>query len=161
MAEIIVVWILGLVVIAIGWGVIDRIAVPLKAYTQSLRSLEETKRVEIVVASVLALAVFSIMQTAADANSLRERADLPALLIWAGGIWLIPFRLDAAGHFLFSSLGIAVIAVLLWIGSLSYTSTRTPAQADVATQRGQNTNVTGLAFLFLIVLIGLTVAAMA
>lgn len=171
MAEIIVLWMLGLMVIAIAWGGIDKIAVPIKTFVQSFQfqTPERSKQLQIAVAGLLALAVLSIMVAAAD-NDVGEWAGLPTLLIWAGGLWLIPFRFDAGGHYWFSSLAIGVILTLFWVGSTSYHSTRTHAptdvsiqQADVPMQQGQDasTSLTGLGFLFWIFLIGLTVAAIA
>lgn len=165
MAEILVLWMFGLIVIAIGWGVIDKITGPIKAVVRSLhRSLrrpERSKRLEIVVASLLGLAVISIMVTAAD-HSVGEGASLPTLLIWAGGLWLIPFQFDAVGHYWLLSFVIAVMLLLLWVGRASYSSTRMYAQTDVSTQgQDTSTSVTGLGFLFWIFLIGLTVAAIA
>lgn len=163
MAEILVSWILGLIVIAIAWGGIDKIAVPLKMLAQSLQTPERSKRLQIVVASLMALAVLSIMVAAAD-NNMEEGVGLPALLIWAGGLWLIPFRFDMVGHYWLSSLAIAVILVPFWVGSTSSpASTQMDAQADVSTQqeRDKFASATGLGVLFWIFLIGLTVAAIA
>src|SRR6476469_110495 len=160
MAEILVSWILGLIVIAIAWGGIDKIAAPLKMLAQSLQTPERSKRLQIVVASLMALAVISIMVTAAD--NMEEGIGLPALLIWAGGLWLIPFRFDMVGHYWLSSLAIAVILVPFWVGKTSsHASTRTDVQTDVSTQQGQDkfASATGLGVLFWIFLIGLTVAA--
>ena len=169
MAEIIVVWILALIVIAIGWGVIDRITIPLKALAQLPQTPKRTQRFEIVIASLLALAVISIMVAAAD--GMEKMADLPSLLIWAGGLWLIPYRFDAIGHYWLSVFAIAAILVLFRMGSTSRPATSTHAQTDVSTQQGQDISqqeqddtsagVNGLGFLFWIVLIGLTVAAIA
>jgi len=162
MAEILVLWMLGLIVIAIAWGGIDKIAAPLKMLAQSLQTPERSKRLQIVVASLMALAVLSIMVAAADNN--EEGVGLPALLIWAGGLWLIPFRFDMVGHYWLSSLAIAVILVPLWVGKTSsHASTRADAQTDVSTQQGQDRSAgaTGLGFLFWIFLFGLTVAAIA
>lgn len=169
MAEIIVVWILALIVIAIGWGVIDRITIPLKALAQLPQAPKWTQRFEIVIASLLALAVLSIMVAAAD--GMGEMPVLPSLLIWAGGLWLIPVRFDAIGHYWLSVLAIAVILVLFRMESTSHPSTCTHAQTNVSTQQGQDISqqgqddtsarVIGLGFLFRIVLIGLTVAAIA
>jgi hypothetical protein len=162
MAEILVSWILGLIVIAIAWGGIDKIAAPLKMLAQSLQTPERSKRLQIVVASLMALAVISIMVTAAD--NMEEGIGLPALLIWAGGLWLIPFRFDMVGHYWLSSLAIAVILVPFWVGKTSsHASTRTDVQTDVSTQQGQDkfASATGLGVLFWIFLIGLTVAAIA
>ncbi|MFY4730549.1 hypothetical protein [Nitrospira sp. BLG_2] len=175
MAEILVVWMLGLIVIAIAWGGVDKIAVLLKTFTHSLQTPERTKRLQVMVASLFASALLWIL-TAADNNYLDAWAPLPMLLIWAGGIWLIPFRFDAAGHYWLSFLAIGVILVLFWMGSSSCHSTRTQAstdvsiqadvsirQVDVSMQREQDTStsLTGLGFLFWIALIGLTVAAIA
>jgi len=162
MAEILVSWILGLIVIAIAWGGIDKIAAPLKMLAQSLQTPERSKRLQIVVASLMALAVISIMVIAAD--NMEEGIGLPALLIWAGGLWLIPFRFDMVGHYWLSSLAIAVILVPFWVGKTSsHASTRTDVQTDVSTQQGQDkfASATGLGVLFWIFLIGLTVAAIA
>lgn len=163
MAEILVLWMFGLIVIAIGWGVIDKITGPMKAIARSLHSPERSKRLEIVVASLLALAVISIMVGATDTNdnSMGKGTGLPTLLIWAGGLWLIPFRVDAIGDDWLSSLAIAVILVLCWVVTASYLTTRTHAERDISTQQGENTSVTGLGFLFWIFLIGITVAAIA
>ena len=163
MAEILVLWVLGLIVIAIAWGGIDKIAVPLKMLAQSLQTPERNKRLQIVVASLMALAVLSIMVAAAD-NNMKEGIGLPALLIWAGGLWLIPFRFDMVGHYWLSFLAIAVILVPFWVGKTSsHASTRTDARTDVSTQQGQDRSAgaTGLGFLFWIFLFGLTVAAIA
>ncbi|MDF0651568.1 MAG: hypothetical protein P0121_08895 [Nitrospira sp.] len=162
MAEVLVLWILGLIVIAIGWGVTDKLILPIKTLAQSLQTHEWSKRLEIMVASLLALVVLSIIVTSADHN-IEEGAGMPTLLIWAGGLWLIPFRVDALGHYWLSSLAIAVILALFWLVSASPSSRRTHVQADISTQQEQDgsTNVTGLGFLFWIFLIGLTVAAIA
>ena len=87
---------------------------------------------------------------------------MPTLLIWAGGLWLIPFRVDAVEHYWLSFLAIAVILVLFWVVRAS-SSKQTHARTDVSTQQEQDssTSVTGLGFLFWIFLIGLTVAAIA
>lgn len=161
MAEILILWMLGLIVIAIAWGIIDRIVVPIKILAQSLQTPERSKRLEIAVASLLALAIISIVTAATD-NSTGEAADLPALLIWAGGLWLVPFRFGAMGHYWLSSLAIAVILILFWVRSPS-PSTRAHALTDVLPQQGQHTStsVTGHGVLFWILLIGLTVAAIA
>ena len=169
MAEIIFVWILALIVIAIGWEVIDRITIPLKALARLLQTPKRTTCFEIVIASLLASAVISIMVAAAD--GMEKMADLPSLLIWAGGLWLIPVRFDAIGHYWLSALAITVILVLFRMGSPSHPSTSTHAWTDVSTQQGQDISqqgqddtsagVNGLGFLFWIVLIGLTVAAIA
>lgn len=177
MAEILVLWMLGLIVISIAWGGIDKIAIPIKRFAQSFQTPTRSKRLQIAVASLFALAVVSIMVFAVDNNYYRvEWAGLPMILIWVGGLWLIPFRFDA-GHYWFSALAIGVILALFWVGNASYHSTRTHASTDISvqqvnvsiqptdasTQQGQDTstNVTGLGFLFWIVLIGLTVAAIA
>ncbi len=161
MAEILVLWILGLIVIAIGWGVIDKITGPIKAIVRSLHRPERSKRLEIVVASLLALAVISIMVTAAD-QSVGEGASLPTLLIWAGGLWLIPFRFDVVGHHWLSLPAVAVMLALFWVGNVSHSSTQVHARTDISTQgQDTSTSVTGLGFLFWIFLIGLTVAAIA
>ena len=85
-------------------------------------------------------------------------------------LWLIPVRVDPIGHYWLSILAIAVILVLFRIGTTSHPSTSTHAQTDVSTQQGQDisqegqdtsASLTGLGFLFWIVLIGLTVAAIA
>ena len=44
MAEILVLWMLGVIVIAIGWGGIDRIIVPIKILARSLQTQERSKR---------------------------------------------------------------------------------------------------------------------
>lgn len=166
MAEMLILWILGLIVIAIGWGVIDRIVVPFKALGQSLgRSLQSpewSKRLEIAVASLLAVAVISIMLAEAG-DDMAEWAGLPALLIWAGGLWLIPFRFGAVEHYWLPSLVIAVILVLFWVRSSSSPSTGMHASEDVSTQQESDSSasLTGRGFLFWIFLIGLTVAAIA
>lgn len=161
MAEIIVVWILALIVIAVGWGVIDRITIPLKVIVRLLQTPELAKGLEFLIASLLALAVFSIMVTAA--NSMEKIASLPAFFIWTGGLWLIPFRFDTVGHYSLSVLAIAAILILFRVGSTSPPLTRTYGRTDVPTQQGQDapTSLTGLGFLMWIVLIGLTVAAIA
>lgn len=162
MGELIFVWILGLIVIAIAWGVTDRIVAPLKTLARSLRTRKRSKRMEILVASLLALAVLSIMVPAVDINIIGERAGLPALLIWAGGLWLIPFRFDSVEHYWISSLAIAVALVFFWVRKTP-SSTRTYASTDILDQQEQHTSarLTGLGFLFWIFLIGLTVAAIA
>lgn len=162
MAEILILWMLGLIVIAIAWGVTDKLAAPIKTLAQSLQTLRRSNRLEIMVASLLALVVLSIMVAAAD-RSMEEGAGLPTLLIWAGGLWLIPFQADAVGHYWLSALAIAVILALFWLVSASPSSRRTHPQTDVSTQQEQetSTSVTGLGFLFWIFLIGLTVAAIA
>lgn len=163
MAEILVLWMLGLIVIAIAWGGIDNIAAPLKVLAQSLQTPERSKHLQIIVASLMALAVLSIMVGAAD-NTMEEEVGLPALLIWAGGLWLIPFRFDMVGHYWLSSLAIAVILVPFWVGrTSSHVSIRTDVHGDVSTQQRQDkfASATGLGVLFWIFLIGLTVAAIA
>lgn len=160
MAEIIVVWILALIVIAIGWGVVDRIAIPLKVFAQSLQTPERVKRFEFVIASLLALALVSIMVVAAD--SMGEIASLSPFLIWTGGLWLIPFLFGAVGNYWISVLAIAAILILFWIKSTSYSSRRAHARTDVSIQQDKPpTSLTGLGFFLWLVLIGLTVAAIA
>ena len=176
MAEILVLWMLGLIVISIAWGGIDKIAGPIKTLAQSFQTPELSKHLQIAVASLFALAMVSIMAVAVESNDIEEWVGLPMMLIWAGGLWLIPFRFDA-GHYWLSAMAIGVILALFWFGNISYHSTRTYAstdssiqqvhvsiqQTDVSAQQGQETStrVTGLGFLFWIVLIGLTVAAIA
>ena len=163
MAEILVLWMLGMIVIAIAWGGIDKIAAPLKTLAQSLQTPKRSKRLQIAVAGLMALAVLSIMAAAAD-NNMEEGVGLPALLIWAGGLWLIPFRFDMVGHYWLSFLAIAIILVPFWVGKTSsHVSTRADVQVDVSTQQGQDkfASATGLGVLFWIFLIGLTVAAIA
>lgn len=168
MAEIFVSWILALIVLAIGWGVVDRIAIPLRAFAQSLQTPERSKCFEIVIGSLLPLAVISIMVAATD--GIREMPVLPPLLIWAGGVWLIPVGFDAIGHNGLFVLAIIVVLVLFWVESTSHPSIGTHAQTDVSTQQRHDTtqkgydtsaSLTGLGFLFWIVLIGLTMAAIA
>lgn len=178
MAEILVLWILGLIVIAIGWGGIDKLAVPIKTLAQWFYASERSKHFQIAVASLFALVVLSILAVAADNHDMEVWAGLPMILIWVGGLWLIPFRFDAVGHYWFSFLAIGVILALFWVGSTSYHySTRTHAptdvsiqqadtsiqQTEVSIQQGQDTSrsLNGIGFLFWIVLIGLTVAAIA
>jgi hypothetical protein len=166
MAEIIVLWMLGLIVIAIAWGGVDKIAVPIKslvkALAQSMRTPERKRRFEIASASLFALAGMSIMVATAG-NSMRDWVDMPALLVWAGGLWLVPFRFDAVGHYWLSSLAIVVILALFWVGSDSHPSTGAHARTNVLTQQGQDTStgITGLGFLFWIILIGVAVTAIA
>ena len=175
MAEMIVLWVLGLIVIAIAWGGVEKIAVPMKTFARSLQTPEPSKHVQIVVTSLFALALLWIMAVA-DHNYMEEWAGLPALLIWAGGLWLIPFRFDAVGQYWLSFLAIGVVLALFWMGSSSYHSTRTHTstdasirtdvsmqQADSSMRQGQDASsrLTGLGFLFWIALIGLTVAAIA
>lgn len=160
MAEILILWMLGLIVIAVAWGMIDRIVVPIKTLAQSWQTPERSKRLEIAVASLLALAIISIVVAAAD-NNMREAADLPALLIWAGGLWLVPFQFGAMGHYWLSSLAIGIILILFWVRSPS--ASRTHVLTDVLTRQRHDTStgVTGHGVLFWILLIGLTVAAIA
>lgn len=162
MAEVLILWILGLIVIAIAWGLTDKLTVPFKTLAQSLQILGRSKRLEIMVASLLAFVVLSIMIVAAD-HTMEEGTSMPTLLIWAGGLWLIPFRVDAAEHYWFAFLAMVVILVLFWVLRASTSSRRTHAQTDASTQQEQDTSasVTGLGFLFWIFLIGLTVAAIA
>ena len=163
MVEILILWTLGLIVITIAWGGIDKIAVPIKTLAQSLQAPERSKRVEIVGAGLFTFAVLAIMVAAAGNHYMEEWAGLPTLLIWAGGLWLIPFRFDAVGHYWLSSLTIVGVLVLFWVGSTSYHSARAHAQTNVSTHQGPDTSttLTGLGFLFWTVLIGLTVAAIA
>jgi hypothetical protein len=166
MAEIIVVWILALIVLAIAWGVMDRITVPLKACAQWWQSPERTKRFEIAIASFLALAVLSIV--VAEADSTGRMPSLPALMLWAGGLWLIPFRFDAVGQYWLFVLALGVILALFWTRNVA--SLSTPARTDVSIQQRQETSqqgqeasasLTGLGVLFWIFMIGLTVATIA
>jgi len=161
MAEIIVVWILALIVIAIGWGVVDRIAIPLKVFARSLQTPERAKRFEFVTANLLAVALVSIMVAAAD--GMGEKASLPAfLMLWTGGLWLIPFLFGAVGHYWISVLAIAAILIVFWIKGTSHPSRRTYARTDVSIRQDRPpTSLTGLGFFLWIVLIGLTVAAIA
>ncbi len=161
MGELLFVWILGLIVIAIAWGVTDRIAVSLKTLARSLRTRERSKRMKIVIASLFALAVLSVIVPAVDIK-IGEQVGLPAILIWAGGLWLIPFRFDAVEHYWISSLAIAVALVFFWVRK-SPSSTPTSASTDILVRQEQDTSarLTGLGFLFWIFLIGLTVAAIA
>ena len=167
MAEIVIVWILGLIVIAIAWGVTDRIAVSIKALVnalaQSVQMPERSRRVQVVVAGLLAFAVISIIVVAADNHTGKGGSGgLPALLIWAGGLWLIPFRFAAVEHYWISLLAIVVILAPFWVRRTSSPSTVAHTRIDISTQ-GQDTSasVTGLGFLFWIFWIGLTVAAIA
>ncbi|OQW32303.1 MAG: hypothetical protein A4E19_19955 [Nitrospira sp. SG-bin1] len=166
MAEILILWLLGLIVVAIAWGVIDRITVPFKALAQSLRAPQRSKRVEIVVATLLALAVLSIMVATANhlhVNTIIERSGLQTLLIWAGGLWFVPFQFDDVGHYWLAALAIALTLILFWVWGTASPSPRTHAPINVSPQPGQDTTAgaTGLGFLLWIVLIGLTVTAIA
>lgn len=177
MVEIIMLWTLGLIVITIAWGGMDKIVVHLNSFAQSFQTPERSRRLQIAAAGLFAIAILWIMGAAADQNYMEGWAGLPMILIWAGGLWLIPFRFDAVEHYWFSFLAIGVILGLFWVGSTSYHSTRTPTttdisiqqadvsiqQTDVSIQQGQDTStyLPGLGFLFWIALIGLTVAAIA
>ncbi len=171
MAVILFVWVLALIVLAIAWGGIDRLTIPLKTCVLSLQPLKGSRRLEIIGASLLALAVFSIMATAPSywVENMGEWVSLPTLLVWAGGLWLVPFRLDVVEHYWPLSLAIAVILGLLWMGSIIHSPTNShrpvhAEQVDVSIQQEADrpAGVTGsLGFLFWTVLIGLTVAVIA
>ena len=169
MAEMLVLWILGLIVIAIAWGGIDKLAVPIKAVVQALRAPVRSKSLEIGAASFLALAAFSIMLSTAgsEVDNMAGWVSLPTILVWAGGIWLIPFRFPAVGYYWSFSLALAVILVLFSVVNTSHAPTHTPTQAQIqieaSAQQEQHTptRVSGLGFLLLIFLIGLTVAVIA
>jgi hypothetical protein len=171
MVVILVLWFLGFIVIAIAWGGIDRLAVPIKArlrgLVQYLQTPKQRKRLEIAVASLLTLAVISVAVANHHNNhKIEEWAALPKLLLWAGGLWLVPFQFDAVEHYWFSFLSIAVVlALLLLLWSTSYSSMRWHAQTDLSIHEGQETSistrVSGLGFLVWIFLIGLTFAAIA
>lgn len=166
MAEILILWMLGLIVIAIAWGFTDHMLSPLKALVRSLQIWEQGKRLEIVGASLLAFTVLSMMVIAADnksINNMGEGGALSTLLIWAGGLWLIPFHFDDVGHYWLSSLAIAFTLVLFWVWGTASSSARTQAPIDVSAHPVQDTSAgsTSLGFLFWIVLIGLTATAIA
>jgi len=168
MALILVMWLLGMIVLAITWGVTDRMAIWIKARMQSLEPLKPSRRLEIIAASLLALAVFGTMEFATDQGPSNRGAwvSLPTLMVWAGGLWLVPFRLDMVSQHWPVSLAVAVMLILFWVGSTVHTSTHAPAdthveQQDTSIQQGsdKSTSVTGgLGVLFWIFLIGLTVA---
>lgn len=171
MAVILFMWLLGFIVLVIAWGGIEWITVPMKAFVQSLQPLARSRRLEIIGASLLALAVFSIMSTVTDhgVQNWDEWVSLPTLLVWAGGLWLMPFRLDVVGHYWPLSVAIAVILVLCWVGSIvhSGTNTHTPTQVEhMDTSIQQRSEMPaggtgGLGFLFWTLLIGLTIAVIA
>lgn len=166
MAEMLVLWMLGLIVIAIAWGGIDKLAVPIRAVAQALQAPVPSKALESGAASLLALAVFSIMLSTMgnEVDDMAGWVSLPTILVWAGGIWLIPFRFPAVGHYWPFSLALAVILVLLSVGYTSHAPTHTPTHAqthmELSTQQGQDasTRVSGRGFLIWIFLLGLTVA---
>ena len=168
MAMILVMWLLGMIVLAITWGVTDRITIWIKARVQSLQPLKPSRRLEIIAASLLALAVFGMMASVTDQGLSNRGAwvSLPTLMVWAGGLWLVPFRLDMVSQHWPVSLAVAVMLVLFWVGSTVHTSTHTPTathveQQTTSIQQGsdRSTGVTGgLGVLFWILLIGLTVA---
>jgi|GEM_PF-4346178 len=166
MAEILILWMLGLIVIAIAWGFTDHLISPLKVLARSLQIRQQSKRLEIVGAGLLAFTVLSIMVIAADnksVNTMEEGGALSTLLIWAGGLWLIPFQFDDVGHYWLSSLAIAFTLVLFWVWGTASPSTRTQVPIEVSAQPVQNTSAgsTSLGFLFWIVLIGLTATVIA
>lgn len=166
MAVILVLWILGIIVIAIAWGGVDKLAVFIKTVVQSLRTPKLIKRLQFIGGIVLAVTVLSIMVIAADRgnlNNLGEGGGLKTLVIWAGGLWMIPFRFDDMGHYWLSSVAIAFTLALFWVWGTASPSTRTQAPINVSPQQGQDTSAgeTSLGFLLLIVFIGLTVTAIA
>lgn len=168
MVVILFAWLLALIVLAIAWGWMDRMTLWIKPRMQSLEPLKPSRRLEIIAASLLALAVFGTMAFATDQGLSNRGAwvSLPTLLVWAGGLWLVPFRLDVVSQHWPLSLAVAVMLVLFWVGSTVHTSTHAPApthveQQDASIQQGsdKSAGVTGgLGFLFWILLIGLTVA---
>lgn len=166
MAVILILWMLGLIVIAIAWGGVDKLAVPIKTVVQSLPTPKLSKCLEFIGGTLLAVTVLSIMMIAADngsMNNLGEGGGLPTLLIWAGGLWVIPFQFDHVGHYWLASLAIAIVLVLFWVWGTTSPATRTHAQTSVSAQQGQDTSAgeTSLGFLLWIVLIDLTVTAIA
>lgn len=169
MGVILFAWLLALIVLAIAWGWMDRMTFWIKARLQSLEPLKPSRRLEIIGASLIASIVFSIMAVVTDQGLFQreEWASLPTLLVWAGGIWLVPFRWDAAGHYWPVLLAIVLLLVLYWVGSTVRTSTQTLTPTELqgtSTQQGSDTSTHvggGLGFLLLILLIGLTVAVIA
>jgi hypothetical protein len=166
MAVILVLWMLGLIVIAIAWGGVDKLAVPIKTAVRSLLTLKLSKRSEFIGGTFLAVTVLSIMAIAADhrsVNHMGEGGGLPTLVIWTGGLWLIPFQFDHVGHYWLASLAVAFTLALFWVWGTTSPSTRTQTPINVSAQPGQDTSAgeTSLGFLLLIVLIGLTVTAIA
>lgn len=168
MEVILFAWLLALIVLAIAWGWMDRMTLWIKTRVQSLQPLKPSRRLEIIGAGLLALTLFSIMALATDQGPFHREAwvSLPTLLVWAGGLWLVPFRLDAVGQYWPVSFAIVVLLVLCWVGSTVRTSTQMPTpthveQQGASTQQGSDRpthGVGGLGFLFWILLIGLTVA---
>ena len=168
MAMILVMWLLGMIVLAIAWGVTDRIVLWLKTCVQLAQPLKPSRRLEIIAASLLALAVFGTMALATDQGLSNREAwiSLPTLMVWAGGLWLVPFRLDVVSQHWPVSFAVAVMLVLFWVGSMVHTSTHAPTathaeqQATSIQQESDcSASVTGgLGVLFWILLIGLTVA---
>ncbi len=166
MVEMLVLWILGLIVIAIAWGGIDRIVVPLKTLRPWFQLSRLSRRLEVIVASLLGIVVVSIIAAATNhgVSNMREWASLPAFLVWAGGLWLIPIRFQAVVYYWPFTLAIAVLLVVFWVGNTSHVSTHGPTQTQVqaggSTQERQDTStrVSSLGFLLWIFLIGLTVA---
>lgn len=169
MAEILLVaWILGLIVIAIAWGGMDLLIATIKTTLKDIipcfRTAKRRRQLEIVIPTILALAVVALAATNQQHHTITEWARLPKLLLWAGTLWLIPFEFHAIGHnwFLFLSLGV-ILALLLLLWSTSYPSLRRHAPTDFPLQpeRGTSIRVTGRRFIIWILLVGLTVAALA
>ena len=168
MVVILSAWLLAFIVLAIAWGWIDRITPWIKERTQSLQPLKPSRRLEIIAASLLALAVFGPMALATDQGLSNRGAwvSLPTLMVWAGGLWLVPFRVDMVGESWSALLAVVVMLVLFWAGSSVHTSLHASTsthveQQDRSIQQGSERSanrVGGLGFLFWILLIGLTVA---
>ena len=158
MIMILVLWVLGLLVIAIGWGWLDDITFSIKSRVHLVLTAERNIRLQILVASCFGF--LGLVLIAATADDRGVMASLPTLLIWAGGLWLIPFQFHAADWYWLFFLAIAVgLAQFLVWGTTSH-STRTHPLQDTLTQQGQDASISmnGLGFLFWISLIGFTAA---
>jgi hypothetical protein len=164
MIEILVLWILGLIAIAIAWKDTNGAAVSVKSRVRSFAQLvqvpRQSKYLEMVVGSLLAITVLSIMVLAGNTH-VAERDGLPTLFVWAGGLWLVPFRFNAVGHYGLSFVVSAMILGGFLVWSMDFPSLRMHAKRAISAQQGRDTSagVTGFAFLFWIFLIGLTFAA--
>lgn len=169
MVEMLVLWILGLIVIAIAWGGIDRIVVPFKMFRQWFQPSRLSRRSEVIVASFLGIVVVSTIVAITDqgVSNIRQWVSLPAFVVWAGGLWLIPIRFHVLGYYWPFTFATAVMLVVFWIGNTSHAPIQRPmqrqVQTEVSTQQRQDipTRVSSLGFLLWIFLIGLTVSIIA
>lgn len=163
MIEMLVLWILGLIAISIAWGdtgMVVSVKSRVTNFAQSIQSPGRRKYAEVMIGSLFAMSVLSIMVFSGHTH-VAAKDGFSTLLVWAGGLWLVPFQFDAAGHFWLAFVVSATILGGSWVWGMDFPSLRMHAQTAVSTRRRQDTSagVTAVGFLFWISLIGLAFAA--